>query len=50
VLTQPTGLADEFYGNIGESALNSFRSFTLDFDDMRFIVNGGSTRRCEIER
>ena len=40
MLTKPTGLADEFYGNIGESALNSFTTFTLDFNAMHFDVNG----------
>jgi len=41
VLTQPIGRADEFYGNIGESALRPFTSFTLDFNAMRFSVTGG---------
>jgi hypothetical protein len=29
LLTEATGLPDEFYGNLGESALRSFSSFTL---------------------
>jgi predicted aspartyl protease len=41
ILTRRTGLADEFYGNIGEDALASFASFTLDFSNMHFSVNGG---------
>ena len=41
VLTKPVGLADEFYGNIGETALSSFATFTLDFNTMHFEVNGG---------
>lgn len=41
VLTEPSGLSNEFYGNIGQSALSSFSSFTLDFDTMRFSVTGG---------
>jgi predicted aspartyl protease len=45
MLTKPTGLADEFYGNIGESALSSFATFTLDFNAMHFNVNG--PRVCE---
>ena len=50
VLTQPTGAADEFYGNIGENALRSFRSFTLDFTHMRFSVNPGTPRNCNVVR
>jgi predicted aspartyl protease len=41
LLTEPTGLPDEFYGNLGESALTSFSSFTLDFNVMHFSVSGG---------
>ena len=40
VLTKPMGLRDEFYGNIGESVLSSFASFTLDFNTMRFDTTG----------
>jgi len=40
VLTKPIGLADEFYGNIGESTLSSFASFTLDFKIMHFETTG----------
>lgn len=49
VLTQATGLADEFYGNIGQSALNSFVSFTLDFNAMRFSASGGAAGNCGLE-
>lgn len=48
VLTEPTGLADEFYGNIGQSALSSFTSFSLDFKNMHFSLNGG--RPCQLYR
>jgi hypothetical protein len=41
VLTEPVGSAEEFYGNIGENALKSFTSFTLDFSGMHFSVDGG---------
>jgi hypothetical protein len=41
LLTESTGLPDEFYGNLGESALKSFSSFTLDFNAMHFSVTGG---------
>jgi predicted aspartyl protease len=49
VLTQATGLADEFYGNIGQSALSSFASFTLDFNAMHFSASGGSAVNCSRE-
>jgi predicted aspartyl protease len=41
LLTVATGLPDEFYGNIGQSALSSFSSFTLDFNAMHFSVSRG---------
>jgi hypothetical protein len=37
---------DEFYGDIGENALSSFSSFTLDFPAMHFRVNGGDPGDC----
>jgi predicted aspartyl protease len=46
VLTKSSGSAAEFYGNIGEDALKSFTSFTLDFIGMRFAVNADE-RQCE---
>ena len=49
VLTKPTGVADEFYGNIGQSALSTFTSFTFDFSTMHFIVNGGGAGNCNRE-
>jgi hypothetical protein len=49
VLIQPTGLPDEFYGNIGQNALNSFASFTFDFNAMQFTVSGGSAGNCSPE-
>jgi phosphatidylserine/phosphatidylglycerophosphate/cardiolipin synthase-like enzyme len=45
---ETTGLPDEFYGNIGQSALSSFSSFTLDFKAMRFSVRGGKARVCTL--
>ena len=55
LLTASTGLPDEFYGNIGQSALGSFSSFTLDFNAMHFSIAGveGILVRyflCHIER
>jgi hypothetical protein len=47
MLTASTGLSAEFYGNVGQSALNSFSSFTIDFDTMRFSVAGGTVDRCD---
>ena len=46
LLIGPTGQPDEFYGSIGESALSSFSSFTLDFGAMHFSVNGGNPADC----
>jgi predicted aspartyl protease len=49
ILTAATGAngrLDEFYGEIGESTLNSFASFTLDFRAMHFSVTGGDPRDC----
>lgn len=46
ILTEPTGLADEFYGNIGENSLSSFTSFTLDFNAMQFSTTGGNPGDC----
>jgi len=46
LLTGSTGESDEFYGIIGESALDSFSSFTLDLRGMNFSVNGGNPGDC----
>ena len=48
LLTQPTGSADEFYGNIGQSALSSFTSVTFDFNAMHFNVSGGNPGNCSV--
>jgi hypothetical protein len=36
VFTQPTGLDDKLYGNVGQSAVSSFPGYTLDFPTMTF--------------
>ncbi|MGA6988176.1 MAG: aspartyl protease family protein [Terriglobales bacterium] len=46
IRTRATGRSDEFYGDIGENALSSFSSFTLDFHAMHFSVNGGDPGDC----
>jgi hypothetical protein len=46
LLTAPTGQPDEFCGIIGEGALDSFSTFTLDFRNMHFSVNGGNPGVC----
>jgi predicted aspartyl protease len=46
ILTETTGSSNEFYGNIGESALSSFSSFTLNFHAMDFSVIGGNPGDC----
>jgi predicted aspartyl protease len=47
ILTSPSGLSDEFYGNVGQSALASFSSFTLDFPAMEFSVSEGQIDDCK---
>jgi len=48
ILTGATGAGrgDEFYGEVGESGLSSFSSFTLDFRNMHFSVTGGYPGDC----
>ena len=46
VLTQSTGLPDEFYGNVGQNALSQFSSFTLDFNSMNLTATGGTSNAC----
>jgi predicted aspartyl protease len=49
ILTGTTGVVgrlDEFYGEVGESGLSSFSSFTLDFQNMHFSVTGGYPGDC----
>jgi clan AA aspartic protease (TIGR02281 family) len=41
VLVKPQGFSDDyFYGNLGQSALNMFPSYTFDFQSMSFTVDG----------
>jgi len=47
IRTGATSRSDEFYGDIGESALSSFSSFTLDFHAMHFSVSGGDPGDCK---
>ena len=49
VLTEPTGVPDEFYGNIGQSALKSFASFTIDFITMSFSVSKRKPYACPVD-
>ena len=50
VLTEPTGLPDEFSGNIGQSLVGLLRSYTLDFRTMTLgaeaQVTGKDTDSC----
>jgi predicted aspartyl protease len=50
VLTERTGLPDEFYGNVGQNVLSSFTSFTLDFKSMQFSTSGGQLVDCYVDR
>jgi predicted aspartyl protease len=38
--TEASGRLDDFYGEIGENALTSLSSFTLDFQTMHFTADG----------
>jgi predicted aspartyl protease len=44
--TETAGRVNEFYGEIGESGLSSFSSFTLDFQNMHFSATGGYPGDC----
>lgn len=40
VLAEPRGISDDhFWGNLGQSAVRGFRSYTLDFQSMSFQVD-----------
>jgi predicted aspartyl protease len=45
VLTEPTGLPDEFSGNVGQSVVGLFREYTLDFHTMTFTAKPSQTDR-----
>jgi hypothetical protein len=41
VITQTRGLSDDkFYGNVGQSVLDLFKSYTFDFQNMSFSASG----------
>jgi clan AA aspartic protease (TIGR02281 family) len=41
VLIKPRGISDDyFYGNFGQSALSMFPSYTFDFQNMSFTIDG----------
>jgi clan AA aspartic protease (TIGR02281 family) len=41
VLIKPRGISDDyFYGNLGQSALSMFPSYTFDFQNMSFTIEG----------
>lgn len=41
VLIQPRGLSDDyFYGNLGQTTLRQLSSYTFDFKNMSFTVDG----------
>jgi hypothetical protein len=46
VLSEPQGNGlDYFYGNLGQDTVKSFRSYTLDFRKMRFLVEFAASRQ-----
>lgn len=46
LLTEKATSTDEFHGNIGQSILSLFASYTFDFEHMYFSVSGGTTTNC----
>jgi predicted aspartyl protease len=45
VLMKPRGVPDDYYyGNLGQSALKSSRSYTFDFQSMNFTLEGPACR------
>jgi predicted aspartyl protease len=43
VLIQPRGIPDDsFYGNLGQSAFGIFPSYTFDFQNMSFTIDGAA--------
>jgi hypothetical protein len=40
VLTEPTGLPDDFWGNVGQGTVRLFGSYTLDFRTMTLSAEG----------
>jgi Aspartyl protease len=52
VLTEPSGVPDEFSGNVGQNVLGEFRAYTIDFRSMTLTVedpgevSGGAAKRC----
>ncbi len=48
VITQTRGPSDDkFYGNVGQSVLDLFKSYTFDFQNMSFSANGDT---CQASR
>jgi hypothetical protein len=46
LLVEKSGSPDEFYGNLGQSFLSRFASYTFDFQHMHFTVSGGAVAGC----
>ena len=48
VISQSRGLHDEkFYGNVGQSILGLFESYTFDFENMSFSAEGNTCKQAE---
>jgi len=48
VISQSIGLPDEkFYGNVGQSILDLFKSYTFDFQNMTFRAEGNTCKQGE---
>ncbi len=47
VITQTRGLSDDkFYGNVGQSVLDLFKSYTFDFQNMSFSASGDTCNQA----
>jgi hypothetical protein len=47
VITQARGSSDDkFYGNVGQSVLSQFKSYTFDFQNMSFSADGGTCNQA----
>ncbi len=48
VITQTRGLSDDkFYGNVGQSILDPFKSYTFDFKNMSFSADGDACNQAK---
>jgi hypothetical protein len=47
VIIQARGSSDDkFYGNVGQSVLSQFKSYTFDFQNMSFSADGDTCNQA----